>query len=272
MSRWKAPLPREHGAWGLLLQPFAAGAVLAGQWTWPIAPALGLVLLGFLLREPLAVAARHRWVWRRGGEQFRVAILWLAALGAALTVCFALLVRSTPLAPLLALVGVGATLTATSVVVTMRNRQRSISFQLVSAAGLGTTALLAALVSTKEIPGWAWWAWGILTAHAMASILVVHARLQARAALRGGGASGTGGFAYAGQALQLAAALAVSMVEVRLALPLVLSVVANVAELRRLRTPRHLQEPLTRVGFRTLAVSLVHLAAAIVCLWPLARG
>lgn len=196
---------------------------------------------------------------------------WASVEGAALIVCLLLVARGAPLTPLLALVAVGAMLTATSVLVTVRNRQRSISFQLLSAAGLGTTALLAALVSTKGIPGWAWWAWGILTAHAMASILVVHARLQARAALRAGGGSSTGSFAYAGQGLQLAAALAVSVVDVRLALPLALSVVANVAELRRLRTLRHLQEPLTRVGFRTLAVALIHLAAVIVCLWPLAR-
>ena len=57
-------LPREHGAWGLLLMPFLCAAVLARRAEWLLLPALGLALLGFILREPLVTLARQRWVWR----------------------------------------------------------------------------------------------------------------------------------------------------------------------------------------------------------------
>lgn len=268
----KAPVPREHGAWGILLQPFVAGAVLAGHWTWLWVPALGLVLLGFLLRAPLIVIARHRWVWRRYGPAQRAAQRWVVIELGGVIACLVLLARSTALLPLLGLAAVAGFLTAASVWVTIRNRQRSIPFQLVSAGGLSTTAMLAALVGTGGVPGWAWWLWGIFAAHAMASILVVHARLKSRAALRGGGSAGTRKSTFAAQMLQLAAAAAVAMADWRLAAPLIGSAMANGAELWRLQSPVHLQEPLTRVGYRMLAAALLHMAVTITCLWPLARG
>ena len=73
-----APTPREHGAWELLLQPFVAAAILAGFWHWLLLPTLALVLLGFLLKEPLVVLARQRWVWRSPDQQTPVAWRWLA--------------------------------------------------------------------------------------------------------------------------------------------------------------------------------------------------
>lgn len=268
----KTLIPREHGAWGLLLQPFVAGAVLVGHWTWLWIPALGLVLLGFLLRAPLIVIARHRWVWRRHGPEHKAAQRWVAIELGGVIACLVLLGRSTALLPLLGLAAVGGLLTVAAVWVTIRNRQRLIPFQMVSTAGLSTTALLAALVGTGGVPGWAWWLWGISAAHAMASILVVHARLKSRAALRVGGSTGTLKSTFAAQTLQLAGAAAVAMVHWRLAVPLIGSAVANGAELWRLRTPVHLQETLTRVGYRTLAVALLHMAVTIACLWPMARG
>lgn len=252
------------------MQPFLAGAVLAGHWTWLLFPALGLVLLGFLLREPLTVIARHRWVWRRDSPAQAPAMRWAVIEMAGVIACFAMLAHSTALLPLLGLAVVAGLMTAAAVWVTIRNQQRSILFQVVSAAGLGTTALLAALVSTGGVPDWAWWLWGMLTAHGMASILVVHARLKARAALKGGGSTGTRNAAVAAQIVQ--AAGAVALADERLALPLVVSAVANGIELWRLRTPLLLREALTRVGYRTLVVALVHMAVTIACLWPMARG
>ena len=94
------PLPREHGAWGLLLQPFAAGAILANHWTWHMFAALGLVLCGFLLREPLTILARQRFVWRTLNPQTAAAARWCAAESAAALLCLALLVPTAPLAPM----------------------------------------------------------------------------------------------------------------------------------------------------------------------------
>ncbi len=267
----KPPIPREHGAWGLLLQPFVAGAILGGQWTNLFVPALGMVLMGFLMREPLTVMAREMWVFRRRGYLAVRAAWWAGVEGAALLGCLLTLARWAPLGALAALAGVGVVLTGAAVAVSLKNRQRSVAFQVVSAAGLGTTGLLAVLVGTGGIPGWAWWLWGLLSGHAMASIPVVHARLRARAGRKSDRVERPW-LAYAGQAGQLAAAGAVAMVEWRLAVPLMASALANGIELWRLRTPANLEEALTRVGYRTLAVALLHMVLTITCLWPLARG
>jgi hypothetical protein len=264
MRAWgRPPVPREHGAWGLLLQPFVAGAVLAGKAECALAAALGLVLLGFLLREPLTVIARHRLVWRRGGEQESTAWRWLALEAVGAAGCFWVASGSAPLGPLLLLTTAAALFTVASVWVTVRNLQRSVVFQLVSAAGLGLTALLAALVALGGIPDWAWWLYGVLTAHAGASILVVHARLDARA----GRGPGTARAAWAAQAAQAV----VGCTTGALVWPFLFSAAVNGVELWRLRSPERLWEPLTRVGYRTLAVALTHMAAAIYSLWPAAR-
>jgi hypothetical protein len=51
----------------------------------------------------------------------------------------------------------------------------------VSSLGLSSTALLAALVAVRSLPDWSWLIGGLLALHAIASILVVRARLERRA-------------------------------------------------------------------------------------------
>jgi hypothetical protein len=252
------PLPREHGAWGLLLQPFIAGAILAREWNWLLLPALGLTLFGFLLREPLTILARQRFVWRTENPQTRPALKWLAveALGAAL--CLALLVPTLPVAPLAALTGLAATLTGIAVWMTILNKQRSVILQLISAAGLGTTALLAILACTGAIPAWAWPLWAVLTFHGAASILTVHQRLALK---RTGGQPSPR--TYIAPALSLISALAAPV----LAIPLAFSGLVNLWELYRLRQPEALQEPLKHVGLRALAVSITHSLLTVAALW-----
>src|SRR5580692_2927315 len=68
-SARKASLfPREHGAWGMLGQPFLGAvailAILGERIPWAVIPATGAVLVVFLIREPLMVLARQRWMWR----------------------------------------------------------------------------------------------------------------------------------------------------------------------------------------------------------------
>src|SRR5690606_7736680 len=95
-----APLPREHGAWGLLLQPFVAAVVLARFWDWRLFPALALVVLGFILKDPLVVLARQRWVWRTRNPQSPVAVRWLVYELVAIGICLVPLLPSTPWVPL----------------------------------------------------------------------------------------------------------------------------------------------------------------------------
>lgn len=264
--------PREHGAWGLLLQPFLAGAVLAGQWTWLLLPALGAILLGFALREPLVILARQAFVWRDRNPLTPRAFCWLVCELAGLAVCFSLLAANVPTAILAAFAAVGAALTPLAVWVTIRNRQRSRLFQAASAASLGSTALFAVAVSTGTIPGWAWILWAVLSLHGVAAILVVHARLERRIGLRSATPPSSLARQHAYQFAQLPAAAALAFLHPALALPPLFTVAVHVLELRRLTSIDVLGEPLNRVGLRTLAVAILHLLLTVACFRPAIHG
>ncbi len=254
-------MPREHGAWGMLLQPFAAAAILAREWNAALAAALLAAFSVFLMREPLLVLARQRWVWREPRPQAAKAWRWLAAETCVAAVCGAYLWFTLPRLPLVLLGGVAAAMTPAAVAVTLRNRQRSPAFQIAVSASLGSSCLLAALAATGRIPAWAWPLWALLTLHSVAAIFVVHARLARRTK------DARPAFANAVRisAAQLALAAAVAFAAgIRLAAPMLFSVALNAIELRRLRTA----ERLTRVGVRTLSFSLAHTALAIAALWP----
>jgi len=261
-SESKSPIPREHGAWGLLLQPFLAAAILANQWTWLLLPALGLILFGFLLREPLIVLARQRFVWRAPNPQTPVAARWLAVESAGALLCLAVLAARLPLVELALLAAAALALTILAVWLTIQNRQRSIPLQIVSAAGLATTALLALLTTNGTIPTWGRLLWGVLSAHGAASILVVHTRLDLKILHRQGKPAPVPLTAYVPAVLQLIAALAIPTA----ALPLVFSAGIAIFELTRL--PKTLDEPLMRVGFRALGVSITHALLTVYALWP----
>lgn len=257
-------LPREHGAWGLLLQPFVFAALLGRRWEWPLLAALGLALAGFVMREPLIVLARQRWVWRERKPESAEAVkclAWEVPLAGGL---WALLAWRVPLPPLAALTGVALAVTLTAVWMTAKNRQRSIALQLASSAGLSTTSLLAALAATGSLPAWAWWLWGLLTVHAAGAILVVRARLEARA----GSGPELWWRAFWFLLAAGAAALALLATGRRLAASaLAFSALTGVWELLRLRRSEALTEPLKRVGWRTLSASLLQGILSVAALW-----
>lgn len=263
-----APLPREHGAWGLLLQPFVAAAVLARYWDWTLVVALALVVLGFILKDPLVVLARQRWVWRAPHPQTPIAARWLLYELLGIAACLALLLPWVPLWPFALLAIAALALTVAAVIFTVRNKQRSALLQLLSAAGLSTSSLLVALLATGGIPIWAWQLWAVLTLHAAASILTVHARLQMKISKKSsvpskdmGSPRRSAALAHGGQ-VAVAIFLAASG-NALLAIPLLFSAACGAVELYRLRLPATLAEPLKRVGFRALAVSIVHAALLI---------
>lgn len=264
------PFPREHGAWAMLLQPFLGALIVLHKLAWPVAPALAAVILVFMVRDPLIVLARQKWVWR--GERAETAVarryLWielplLAAAGALLLLVWPL--------KALAVLGAGAAaLTLLAVRMTVKNRQRSLWLQALSAAGLSSSALAACLAVTGSIPDWAWWFWGLHSAHFLASILVVHVRLEARIAARKSAEvlapgllalrrdaaiveavvvlAGAGFFA-AGKYFYGAAAL--------------LSAAFHFYDLYTLHTRRALALPMTSVGVRALAVSIAFTLLAV---------
>lgn len=254
-----------------MLQPFAAAALLAARWDWLLLPALLLVLAAFLIREPLTVLARYRWAGHRKVEIQRIT-RWLAVECVAILICFGICARYLSWMPLLILTAIGIVLTATSVWFALHNRQRSVGLQLVAVAGLSSSAFMASLAATREIPAWTWLLWGVLTLHGAVSVLCVHARLQMRIA----GARPISGSprrpALQGTCLQFLAAVPVAALgSPLLALPIVFSGVVHAFELLRLSSAANVRERLQRVGFRMLGISLAHMALTILVLWPLAQ-
>jgi len=273
-AKASAPLPREHGAWGLLLQPFVAAVVLTQFWTWLFLPTLSLVVLGFALKEPLVVLARQRWVWRNRNPQTAVAARWLLAELTGIVICLAFLLGQAPFAPFAALVGAALLLTLVAVWFTVKNKQRSVFLQLLSTAGLSSSALLVVLLATRALPIWAWLLWTILTLHASASILVVRARLRLKTAGRSNPLDRPRQSAFVAQLLQLlvAGSLLIVHSSPALSLPLLFSALWNSVQLYRLGNPRTLEEPLRRVGFRALTGSITHAVLVIAVFWRAAHS
>ena len=58
-SEARPPLPREHGAWGILLIPFAGAVGAAGVWNLPVALLLVSILCFYLARTSYLKANRH---------------------------------------------------------------------------------------------------------------------------------------------------------------------------------------------------------------------
>lgn len=251
----------------MLLQSFAAGAILARETDWLLLPALALAVLGFMGKEPLVVVIRHRIFWGRRSPEAASALRVFLLEALAATASLALLYPHVSKPALSGLAMAGLLVASAAVWLTAANRRRSIALQLVSAAGLCLAAPLAVLASTGAISGWAWLLWALLAAHGAATILIVHARLELRARARSAARSRR--TALLPQLASIALAGAVLAWRPWLALPLGLSGIANLFEWRRLAsTPG---ESLHRVGFRLLAVSIGHAIAAVACI-DLIRG
>ena len=169
--------PREHGAWSLLLTPLSAALIVAGRVNLLTGAVLGAALALFLLREPLLVLARQRWVWREEKPESALARRWVAALGLVLAGFGVALARAWGL-PLVAVMAAGAAaLTMAAVWMALRNRQRSVWFQTMSCGGLAFTAVAAARSVNEGFPAWSWILWGLCWLQGVAGILVVHTGL-----------------------------------------------------------------------------------------------
>lgn len=269
MSKTQNPIPREHGAWGLLFVPFVAAALLGGRWDPLLIPAFLLALVGFLIREPLTMLARWMWAGHRWSAPMRSALRWLLLEAVVLSICYGFLVARAPQIPLLILVLIAVAFTALSVWFSLRNRQRAIGLQLAAVAGLGSSAFLAVLATGQNIPNWTWWLWALFTVHGAVAVICVHARLQLRIADSRGLEMRMPWMQLAALALQ--ASLMVCFVVLSglyvLLTPVLFSLVVNGAEVLRLQRRSELRTPLPRVGFRMLAQSIGHAIALVCVLW-----
>ena len=247
----------------MLLQPFLAALLVYHRLTWQVAPALAAAVLVFLVRDPLTVLARQKWVWRGERPETAAARRYLAVESILLALCGATLAIAWPLRILAVLGGAAGALTILAVYMTVHNRQRAVWLQALSAAGLSSSALAACLAISPAVPAWGWWIWALHAAHFLGGILVVHVRLDARIALRKPGAELKAGFL---RMRREAALVQVSFAIAAVALlargfwfygaALAGSAVFHLLDLYRLHSEQALLLPMKSVGKRALTASI----------------
>ena len=266
-------LPREHGAWGLVSLPFLAGMLVAGDWATlrMLAAALAVFSI-FLLRVPLLALWRLRVAASKYGpdalgaaangsrqqeqESMRLSLL-IYGLGALASGSYLLL--SLPLAPLLLLGSGAALLLPILLYFTVRNYQRHPALQIAGVLGLTSSSLLAYLAGRGSWDEPAVWIWLLSAAHGSASVLVVHARLEAILAARKPGPAPTTDRrnAVLGQ-VGLGVLLAVVIAAGRpwLLVPLLPPMILHCWELWQLRGQGVPRVSLRRVGWTQLTASV----------------
>lgn len=269
----KLLVPREHGAWGMMLQPFVAGAILAREWHWTVLPALAAVMGVFVLREPLLVLSRQKYIWREQKPESADARWSLLVECAALALCALLLLARVPWQVLGVLGAAVSALTGIAVYMALRNRQRSVALQSLSAFGLSVSAVIAGYAATGNWQGWMLPLIVLHGLHSLSGIFAVHTRLDAMAAARNPEKLGAAAVAMrrktiALQGINLVVAAGLAMAGyVSFAIPVVLSVLMAASELFRLSRTDALKEPLKHVGWRSLALAITHTVVTIVVLW-----
>ena len=257
--------PREHGAWAMVLTPFAAACVVTRAWTWLYLPALVCVVALFGLREPLVILARQAWVWRTPHPESvtarRGAILMTGLAAGAGSVLF----WARPAWAWILLGGLTIVLTALAVWMTVRNLRRAVWLQVVSAAALTASCLVASLCASGRIAAWAWVLWVLLALHSIAGVMIVRTRLDLRMRLEKSAYSTPSWIVVIleGVVATLFAALGPKL----LAIAMGLSSAVHAAELSVLRRPASLRTPLRRIGFRTMFVTFGYSALVAAGLW-----
>jgi hypothetical protein len=263
-------LPREHGATAMLFTPMVCAAILAREWRWVEFAAFTAAFAALAAKDPMVILARQKFVWKQTRPETAGAARWFAGWMLLLAVSGLVLLSAWPLTATLALgAGVGA-FSVLAVVVNVKNRQRSTLFQIASAVALTSSSLAASLSATGAIQNWCWWLWIFFALQAATGILVVHARLDARIALRNT-AKATQEFRRKAQlaVVVLGAATATAGVfrHSFVALALLVAMLGYAYDLHCQRDATDLQRPLTSVGQRALALSSIFSILLIIGLW-----
>ena len=269
-QRTKLYLPREHGATAMLLTPIVAVGLLARTWHWSELAVLAAAFAAMSAKDPAVLLMRQRFVWKKPSPEASAAARWLIGWSAVLVASVAVLFATCPLRAFLA-VGAGvAAFGCLAIFVNLKNRQRSTLFQIASAAALTSTSVATCLAAAGSVARWCWWFWALSALQATAGILVVHARLDARIALRKATAASPQ-FRRAAQValtVLLSAAIAAAVLRhIPIALALALAAAGYAWDLKRQKNPASLQMPLKTVGQQALLLSSLYAALLIAGLW-----
>ncbi len=269
-NRPKVYIPREHGATAMLLTPIFSVAILARTWHWSEVSVLLAAFAAMSAKDPAVLLVRQRFLWKQRRPDSFSALRWLLGWSVVLIASVLILLETWPFKAFLAIGAGVAAFGCLAIAVNLKNRQRSTLFQIASAAALTSTSLATCISAIGTIASWCWWFWLLTAMQASAGILVVHARLDARIALRKAAAA-TPQFRRASQAalgLLLCAAFAATILRrIWIALALALAVVGYAYDLVRQKDSISLQMPLKTVGQQALMLSVLYSALLIAGLW-----
>ena len=263
-------LPREHGATAMLFTPIVCAAILTRTWHWSELATLTAAFAALAAKDPMVILARQRFVWKQRHEETSAAIHWFFGWMILLAISGIVLLAAWPFKATVSLgLGVGV-FSALAIAINVKNRQRSTLFQIVSALALTSSSLATSLSASGQIAPWCWALWLLLALQATAGILAVHARLDARIALRST-APASENYRRAAQvtlvALIATAAGAIVLHRNIIALALVIAALGYAYDLHRQRNAQALQLPLKSVGLQALALSSIYAILLIIGLW-----
>ncbi|GBE57788.1 hypothetical protein BMS3Abin01_00709 [bacterium BMS3Abin01] len=176
-------LPREHGAWAMLLVPFLTGAMVGAvtappDW-WLLAAGLSGTLLLFTARPPLLLLFKRRTRSGGFGEGARRLAINVLVPAMAAAVLYLWLILCHDLGKMLILAAVGLPLFAIHLAFVDRRRERSAAAEMVGVALLTLTAPLAYGIATGGLDAVAWWLWLLNGLYFSTSIFYVKMRMTA---------------------------------------------------------------------------------------------
>lgn len=178
-------LPKEHGAWAMLLVPYVIGAAVAGGLSAPVvAGALGILVL-FLSRPPLTLLIKRRIIngaFGEGAGQLALNFILLASTG---IVIFIWLMAAENLWALLLFIMIGAILFLVHQLLIFKQRERSTVPELVGIMLLTLTAPLAYYLAAATLAREAWMLWLLCALYFGASVFYVKMKLGVKARHRG---------------------------------------------------------------------------------------
>lgn len=171
-------VPAEHGAWAMLLGPFAVGVGLAWQLNEMVLWTLMGVLLFFLARQPMLILAKAL-SGRRSREDVVPALIWLLIyVTLALPPLFALMTSGR--AALFWLVVPALPPLAWQLWLVTRRAERQMTVELAGSGALALAAPAAYFAATGRYDLTALSAWLLCWAQAATAIVYVYLRLEQR--------------------------------------------------------------------------------------------
>jgi len=176
-------LPREHGAWGIVLIPFLTAVAIAGRLTLAVGVALAVVLLAFIARYPLELLLVPE-LYRRAGSPPRERARRLAwAYGLLAATLGVLLVVGWKLYLLLAVGLLAALFLLFHLWAGRRSSDRSWGAELLGTVGLTLSGLVGWIAATGTLNLTGLLVWWLNCIFFCAGIVYVKSRIRGRLAV-----------------------------------------------------------------------------------------